>query len=357
MPSVAISDIESGDILDPPPLVAPQNGHRHADIDLIDKCNLRCPTCFRGVGAQKNSASSMPLDEFERVVKKFASEGYPNVSLINWTEPFLNKSLDQYIPFVNANGMQCWLSSNLSLPPDRYSGAMVSALAAGVDILFASVSGFSQQTYRINHVSGRMDWVKENLEILARARRHGAFTTSVWVRFLEWPYNSHEKADWVNFCQRIGLGFDAVPAHCDPLNPLPSFEAYRHEVSSRMAPEAKSGTRDIESKICELIADRVAVDAEGDAYLCCAFPNEPRLRIGKYTELSEDELLLRRVEHQYCDLCGITPRDMAGNDRERVRRARASREVGNVYQNINRAAGSRFLDLLKPFSRCFGLWK
>ena len=57
----------------------------HFDIDVIDKCNLQCPTCFRGTGAQKNTQAAMPLDKFSAVVAEAVAEGYPNICLINWT--------------------------------------------------------------------------------------------------------------------------------------------------------------------------------------------------------------------------------------------------------------------------------
>ena len=217
------------------PILSPANAHIHADLDIIDKCNPFCPTCFRGAGGQKNTSSVMPIAKFEEVARKLSIKGYCNAALINWTEPFLCKTLDQYIKVVKHNNLDCRLSSNLSLPPREYAELMTGALASGVNILFVSVSGFHQETYQINHSSGRVNWVKENLAILAKARRARRFKTSIWLRFLEWPYNAQEGPLWRQLCQTLNVGFEAIPAHGAPKTPLPNANAFRHEVDYRLA--------------------------------------------------------------------------------------------------------------------------
>jgi hypothetical protein len=168
----------------------PRNAEVHFDIDLLNKCNLQCPTCFRGVGAEKNAPGVLPLDHFREIVAKARAESYPNICLINWTEAFLLKNLDEYVRVVKEYpDLHCWVSSNLSLPPERYLPSIISALAAGIDILFISVSGWTQETYEINHKAGRVDWIKQNVAGISGASRDGRVKTNVCIRYLQWPYN------------------------------------------------------------------------------------------------------------------------------------------------------------------------
>jgi hypothetical protein len=344
------------------PIRRASNPDFHADIDLIDKCNLQCPTCFRGTAAQKNTSSTMPLSRFREIVNKLREEGFPNVALTNWTEPFLCKTLHEYVPVVKEAGLDCWLSSNLSLPPKNYLSTIIAALASGVDILFVSVSGFTQSVYEINHKGGRVDWIKSNLEGISQQLRTGKIKTGVWIRYLEFPYNSHEKAPWEDYAKRLGIGFDPVLAHGDPNKPLPSAEGFRQYVrdplksvdeldktdiaeiirdygesirldplcshdhsisrlSSAKRPELSDLSHNLPDTICSLIADRVAIDAKGDAYLCCAYPNAGELRIGSYLELSESELLLRRYTHPFCARCALPRRSATNADHDRLIRA------------------------------------
>lgn len=317
------------DLIDHTPQVqSPRNGELHFDIDLNDKCNLRCPTCFRGTGAQKNTPSVMPLEHFRHVVAKAHAEGYPNICLINWTEAFLLENLNEYVAVVKEfDGLDCWVSSNMSLPPARYLPSILSALAAGIDILFISTSGWTQQVYEINHARGRVDWIKENVAGIATALRDGRIKTNVWIRYLTWPYNEHEKSEWAALCKQYRIGFDPVPAHGDPLIPVPGFSDWTTIVRDRLEKVASrplSRAIAVPDVVCSLIMDRAALDAKGDAYLCCAFPNLEALRIGKYTEMDEHEFLLKRHTHQFCRTCKIEPRKATERDRERYRQAIAA---------------------------------
>src|SRR3974377_83537 len=109
-------------------------------IDIIDKCNLRCPTCVRGTRLLKNSDNTMSIETFRSIVRKARNEGYHGIGLFNWIEPFLSKAIDQFVAVVKQEGLYCGISSNLSLKPDSYFDPICKALAAGVDSLIVSVS-------------------------------------------------------------------------------------------------------------------------------------------------------------------------------------------------------------------------
>ena len=335
MTSVQTATIEAADVVAQdltPEVRSPSNGDKHVDIDIIDKCNLQCPTCWRGVAAQKNTSATMPLSKFREIVSKLRAEGYTNVALINWTEPFLCKTLHEYVPVVKQAGLDCWLSSNLSLPPSKYLPTIISALSSGVDILWISVSGFTQSVYEINHKGGRIDWIKSNLEAISSQLRLGKIKTSVWIRYLEFPYNSNETALWEDYAKSIKIGFNAVTAWGDPKTPQPGKEIFEQHIGHRIGDFDASKSdiaftlREFEppAKVCTLVTDRLALDAKGDVYLCCAYPNSEQLRIGSYVDIDEHDLLLRRHTHRFCDGCEVPRRDATAEDRERFQRAWSS---------------------------------
>lgn len=328
----------TAEAVDLTPAVRSPRCNRDFYIDLIDKCNLQCPTCFRGTGAQKNTSAALPLPKFREIVRKARREGYSNIGLINWTEAFLLTSLDQYVRVIKEFDLDCWVSSNLSLPPDRYLPSIISALESGIDILFVSVSGWTQAVYEINHKKGRVDWIRTNIAGIARQLRSGRIQTSVWIRYLEWPYNSHEKEPWQTLAEEYKIGFEAVPAHDDPFHPIASGNEYINYVSQLLqTTEAPSPLLQVPEKACVLIMDRAALDSKGDAYLCCAYPNLPELRIGAYVEMGEEEFLLRRHLHPFCRACqagtsrGLLPepptRTTTEQDRERFSRAMRAQQL------------------------------
>lgn len=54
-------------------------------IELIDACNLQCPTCIRGMRYMKNRRQQMGLDLFANILDKAARLGMRFISLYNWT--------------------------------------------------------------------------------------------------------------------------------------------------------------------------------------------------------------------------------------------------------------------------------
>ena len=56
-----------------------------------------------------------------------------------------------------------------------------------------------------------------------------------------------------------------------------------------------------------------------DVYLCCVVPNEPQVRIGRYLDLSADEILARKFGHRRCRTCRMPRRDPDTAEAERLR--------------------------------------
>ena len=192
-------------------------------IDIIDKCNLRCPTCVRGTQLLKNTASSMPLDLFEKLVAKAKSEGYDTIGLYNWIEPFLCKDLDAFIKITKAADLECELSSNLSLKPSSYFETIQRALREGVDRLTVSVSGFHQETYEINHVGGNIAWIKENLEQIALLKKQSLIHTKVFLRLIQFDYNAVEEPLLRDYARSLQLEFEVIPGVGDPKHSVAEY--------------------------------------------------------------------------------------------------------------------------------------
>ena len=72
-----------------------------------------------------------------------------------------------------------------------------------------------------------------------------------------------------------------------------------------MANQDPKPSPEARGKTCGLMFDQMTIDCRGDIYLCCAMPNHPSLKIGRYLEMTADEILFRRFTHQYCPSCPI----------------------------------------------------
>jgi MoaA/NifB/PqqE/SkfB family radical SAM enzyme len=283
-----------------------------AYIDTNDVCNLRCPTCIRGLRGMTNSGRQMPLDKFGKIVEKLFREGHRQIGLFNWTEPFLNPNLDKYIKIVKSFNLSCLLSSNFSL---RRIPGLEGALRSGLDYLAVSVSGFDQEIYEINHVDGNVAYVKENLRIAAALKASGATKTHIAIRLLKFPYNHAQEAKLADFARELGVEFEVAEGRGDPLGQHTILTNERAEELLRSyrseRPYEEAG------KVCPLIFGAgTAINSSGTAHLCCAYPDHPALAIGSYLDLPQEEILLRRYNHPVCSACTMPRRDATPADRQ-----------------------------------------
>ena len=284
-----------------------------AHVDLIDVCNLKCPTCYRGVGVMPNAPKKMPLSKFDDIVTKLKSEGYQWVGPYNWTEPFLVRDLQDYVAVIKTHGLMCLMSTNFSL---RRIDNLEAALRAGIDKLIISVSGFDQSVYEINHVKGNVDYVKANAERVAALKRSGAINTHVNLRFLRFAYNHDQETKLEQYARDLDFEFEPVDAGGDPFRDLYSHMTNEHwkVVISGVRSERPY---DPPGKVCPLIfGGGTAIDHAGKAYLCCAYPNHETLEVGTYLDLPFEELLLRKFNHPLCAACSFPRKDASAADKQ-----------------------------------------
>ncbi len=104
--------------------------------------------------------------------------------------------------------------------------------------------------------------------------------------------------------------------------------------------------------------DVVAIDAKSDIYLCDAMPYHPFFRIGNYSELSEDQILLKRYSHSFCRVCKYPRREATDADTHRLVRAieartgrisRMSDQMGNdplsIDTTVVKSSAVRYLSI------------
>jgi hypothetical protein len=281
-------------------------------VDIIDRCNLQCRTCVRGVHLLPNSAKSMQVPVFKKIVTRAKKEGYYAVGVFNWTEPFLVWTLPEYLSVLRTLGLICHVASNLSLEPRRFLPTIERSLMTGIDYLVVSVSGYSQAVHAVNHVGGRIDWVKNNLGRIAQWKRAGTIRTRIALRLIKFDYNAHEQPALEDYSRSLGIEFEAIDGVGHPRTPVSAYVS--EESYLRRLAAASPRPLDLD-RVCPLVMDTLSVDSDGDAYLCCACPNFPSLRIGPYLELPREDILAKRHTHPICGSCDLPRRAATKADR------------------------------------------
>ena len=286
-----------------------------AYVDTIDACHLKCPSCVKGVRAIPNSGRKMPLEMFQRVLDKLGAAGYRKISLYNWTEPFLNRNLEDYIARVKSAGLFCELSTTLSL---RHIDNLEAALLAGVDRIVVSISGFNQAIYQINHVGGKVEYVIANLQRTRSLLDQHGLTPQILVKMIRFEYNAHEESKLCALAEGLRFDFEVIEGTADPTTEARARkhgDEYYEYIISKSGP---SDTPEARGQVCPLLFDQITIDVTGDVHLCCAFPTFASLRIGSYLDMSDDEILLRRYQHPLCRVCHMPRRPASAGDGERI---------------------------------------
>jgi hypothetical protein len=190
------------------------------------------------------------------------------------------------------------------------------ALRSGLERLIVSVSGLDQEVYQINHKAGNIEYVKDNLRRAAALKASGVTTTQIALRFLKFSYNHDQEGKLRSFAGELGIDFEVLDAAGDPLRQIPVVETNR-DFEDRLRSYRSERPHDQPGKVCPLIFGAGAsIDCNGDAYLCCAYPNYDALKIGAYLDLPQEEILLRKYNHPMCASCGFPRRDATAADKQ-----------------------------------------
>ena len=262
---------------------------RYMVIDTLDSCNLSCATCPRGSGIMRSSSKTMDLEMYREIIFKGKQDFYTEALLYNWTEPFLNKKLPEYVSIAKKAKMKVGLSSNLAVNDISH---LRETLSAGVDQLVISVSGSNPEVHEINHRGG--GGVFKNLRILSETLKCESIKTRVILTFLKFSYNHSCETALRELAAESRFDFLVYPGSGDP------FRKYKH---SSLLPLGYNKDIDFNGGACELMLQNIPIDCEGDVYLCCHRPNTANYRVSNY--LSTDHALLRamRQMHAGCNAC------------------------------------------------------
>jgi glycosyltransferase involved in cell wall biosynthesis/MoaA/NifB/PqqE/SkfB family radical SAM enzyme len=282
----------------------------HYDIEIVDACNLRCPSCPRGNSLDvERPKGYMKLDQFERIIGKILQDNpaVEGIGLYNWGEPMLHPDLPGIIRAVRRRGLLCSVSSNLNIEKN-----LEEIVKASPDIFRVSVSGFHQEVYSQTHLKGDIEVVKANMRKLAELRTRHRTQTAVEVLYHVYLHNVEEDLFRMQeLAQELGFLFHAVYAFLMPLekslqyfkDDLPDTDkavvdlmAVRPEDMRRIALKRREMP-------CTLNTKQMAINADGSVALCCGVYNRAHDVARSFETISFEELQQRRFSHSLCNEC------------------------------------------------------
>jgi MoaA/NifB/PqqE/SkfB family radical SAM enzyme len=280
--------------------------------DLVGSCNLRCPSCPMGNRRSADSKGFISDELFHAILSKLQRDfACRQLHFYNWTEPLLHPRIAGLCRAAADAGFHVHVSSNLNHLKDAQG-----ILASGIKTFRISLSGFTQDTYRIGHRGGNIEKVKANMRTLADASRITQSRTRIHVYFHKYRHNLHEMAAIEAFARDLGFDFQADWAYLMPLEKVLEYveatigEDERAFVENHIVPTVdeslrlarEAGACEKGGQRCELIGQLV-LDHRGRAMLCCATFDTSANAIGDYLQLDWPELQRRRYAHAMCGRC------------------------------------------------------
>jgi hypothetical protein len=67
--------------------------------------------------------------------------------------------------------------------------------------------------------------------------------------------------------------------------------------------------------------NQIAIDCLGDVYICCATPLYPYLRLGRFLDMTADEILIKKFTHPFCRACTMPRRSRTVAEETRLQTA------------------------------------
>lgn len=173
-----------------------QNKFKVIEIDLLDKCQLKCPMCLRQenqkrIKANLKESDLQDLKDFFLTLKNLTNFEIELVRLVGTlSEPTLYKKLPELITFLNSINICVQISTNGNIKNDKYWEDLKIALSNHKhnEILFA-IEGSNQIIYEKYRRNGSLKNILENMKILSNKNEDNF---NLGLQFIKFNYNQDE---------------------------------------------------------------------------------------------------------------------------------------------------------------------
>ncbi len=172
-------------------------------FDPSSICQLQCPLCPTGQGAEGRSKGAMQFEKFKRVVDEMAPYLY-EIDLNNWGEPFLNRDLIKMVGYAHKKRIKTSVNTNLNVALSEQQASDL--VNSGLDVLYISMDGITQQTYEKYRIGGKLKTVWDNIALVSGKRKQLRKSNPkiIW-QFLVSKYNEQELPKLEEVKQQLGI--------------------------------------------------------------------------------------------------------------------------------------------------------
>lgn len=276
-------------------------------FDLVDQCNLVCPSCYHGING--GTKKKMSLETCRMILDHCHQYFQPkSIHPFNWSEPFMCAELDKFIRLFSMYPMKLRFSSNMNISLPE---SLIELLLQHTDELIFSVSGLDQEVYKKYHRGGKISNVMSNIKKFIEIRNR----TKSSCQFI-WSFglNKHNatQADRIKeYCEANQINFALNRYYVTDAE-----DAYRILSGDEVKPEiynifyeGNNSAAEIKSDIsraltpnkCALLSRDIVLDCDGNLMVCCATKLMIPISI---TEIKSIQSLIgERLGNTFCNKC------------------------------------------------------
>lgn len=282
-------------------------------IDVLNTCNLRCPSCPTGNWPEMRVPSRRMAPELlAKIMDKAQSEArVTSVCLYNWTEPILHPELPELIHIVQSHHIPCTLSGNLN-----HLKNIDAVMAAEPYQFHVSVSGFTQEIYGQTHRGGDIEEVKRNMRELVDARRRQKSKTYLKLIYHRYLNNEQDEILMRDFSEDLGFRFEPnwaifMPleksmAYIDPKSTGVELSAEDREIIDRLALDLRQAfelSKKSRNMKCSLQDSQFVLDCEGNVTLCCGVYDRSKYTLGNFLSEPLNVIHQKKYKTKMCGDC------------------------------------------------------
>jgi len=222
------------------------------DIGVTNACNSDCIMCPH---SRLKNIGTMKMDLYEKIIDNCARLKIKNVILSFFGEPLLDKTLLNKIAYAKQKGLDVAFYSNGSLLDKRWAHDLIDV---GLDSITISFDGYSKETYEKIRRGLKFDVLKANILGLIDAKKDlKKENPKINLVLVEQTDNKKEIKKFYNEWKEKVESINII-----------NLRNWAGEVDDKFGSSFHS-KKGLKRTPCSLIWQKLVVDWNGDAVLCC----------------------------------------------------------------------------------------
>ncbi|MEM0474357.1 MAG: tungsten cofactor oxidoreductase radical SAM maturase [Zestosphaera sp.] len=183
-------------------------------VEVTTSCNYDCIHCFRKNMLNQDLNKLMSVDVFKVVLREAEDARVNKISFSGWGEPLTHPEILSFISEAKKRGFKVLLNTNGYLLPDYVD----ELFRVGVDELYLSVDGVSEEVYSLMRRGGILSRVSEGLMRLKELKlSSNSSKPEVYIQFTLTKLNVKDLLELPEYVKRVSA-HQAVVSNVIPLS-------------------------------------------------------------------------------------------------------------------------------------------